>query len=553
MDTSTIAGDLWSETTNRSNADNALSGRLDAVDAATNTIAGNLSAELVARGAADNALSVRQDAVAIDTSAIAGSLATEITDRGTAVTNESNARISADSGLTSRLDTVAVDTTTLAGSLATEITDRGTAITNEANARIAADSALGGRLDTVAVDTSSLKEQVDVKISSALAPGSIFVGSDTGVAAAISISGDATVNSAGLLTVANFAISDAKINDVGADKITGFLTAEQGGTGYDYVTTDTVLYGTEDGIYEQTALTEYARILLGAIDGVGAAETLGLTIGTNVQAFNANLDDLSDGSLTGSLVGPGVLAENIAAGSLPNTVIVSSIAVGAINDPAQVASATISLDKLSQSGCGDNQIPKWNGSGWACAADNNADAALSARLDTVAADTSTLKNQLDTKAVLDANTFTGANSFSQQSASVPGVSISSGLTVLDGAISLNSGTSPINIGADAAAKMINIGTGNAASAIKLGSAGTYFTAIGTCAIASTALSTTPADYTCAGIPAAADLAVTCSGASAMSANATAVYCRATGAADQVSCNTSAANTTSMTWKCMWLQ
>lgn len=51
---------------------------------------------------------------------------------------------------------------------------------------------------------------------------------------------------------------------------------------------------------------------------------LGLAIGTNVQAYDADLDDLADGSLTGSKVGSGVPAANIAAGSLGGSVLASS-------------------------------------------------------------------------------------------------------------------------------------------------------------------------------------------------------------------------------------
>jgi len=36
---------------------------------------------------------------------------------------------------------------------------------------------------------------------------------------------------------------------------------------------------------------------------------------------------------------------------------------------ADIAPAAISLDKLDRSGCAENQIPKWNGSAWACAVD----------------------------------------------------------------------------------------------------------------------------------------------------------------------------------------
>lgn len=78
--------------------------------------------------------------------------------------------------------------------------------------------------------------------------------------------------------------------------------------------------------------------------------------------------------------------------------------------------------------------------------------------------------------------------------------------------------------------------------------------MGACTISSTTLSTTPANVTCAGVPASTGVAVTCSGAAAFStAVGDALYCRSTGTANQLSCNTVVANITAMTYACMWMQ
>jgi hypothetical protein len=58
----------------------------------------------------------------------------------------------------------------------------------------------------------------------------------------------------------------------------------------------------------------------GANNAAEARSNLGLVIGTDVQAFNANLTDLADGTLDGSKVGTGISAANVT-GTLPATVL----------------------------------------------------------------------------------------------------------------------------------------------------------------------------------------------------------------------------------------
>lgn len=87
-----------------------------------------------------------------------------------------------------------------------------------------------------------------------------------------------------------------------------------------------------------------------------------------------------------------------------------------------------------------------------------------------------------------------------------------------------------------------------------GSTAAVISKMGACTISSTTLSTTPATVTCAGVPASTGIAATCSGAAAFSTAAgDALYCRSTGTANQLSCNTVVANLTAMTYTCMWMQ
>lgn len=56
-----------------------------------------------------------------------------------------------------------------------------------------------------------------------------------------------------------------------------------------------------------------------ATTAADARTSLGLVIGTNVQAYDDDLDDLADGSLAGNKVGTGINATNITTGTLPVT------------------------------------------------------------------------------------------------------------------------------------------------------------------------------------------------------------------------------------------
>jgi hypothetical protein len=62
--------------------------------------------------------------------------------------------------------------------------------------------------------------------------------------------------------------------------------------------------------------TSYGLSLLSATNAAAAQSTLALVPGTNVQGWNTNLDDLADGSLTGSKIGTGINAGNITTGTL---------------------------------------------------------------------------------------------------------------------------------------------------------------------------------------------------------------------------------------------
>lgn len=110
-----------------------------------------------------------------------------------------------------------------------------------------------------------------------LSPDRIADGSITGAKLT-----DGTI---GTIDIQDAAVTNAKLaTGIDAAKLSGSVAVANGGTGATTVT--------------------------------GAQANLGLTIGTNVQAYDADLDDLADGSLTGSKVGTGINAGNITTGSL---------------------------------------------------------------------------------------------------------------------------------------------------------------------------------------------------------------------------------------------
>ena len=95
--------------------------------------------------------------------------------------------------------------------------------------------------------------------------------------------------------------TDIQAFDAGLSSIAGLTTSA-----------NRMIYTSNSDVYATTTLTAFARTLLDDSDNGTAQGTLGLVIGTDVQAQDADLDDLADdGSLSGSRVSPVFGAQTI--------------------------------------------------------------------------------------------------------------------------------------------------------------------------------------------------------------------------------------------------
>lgn len=215
----------------------------------------------------------------------------------------------------------------------------------------------------------------DAGVSSTLTSANIFVGNASNVAAGVALSGDATLSNTGALTIANNAITTAKIN---ANAVDATKLANNA------VTSAKILDGTiADADIANTTITVGKLAQSGATAGqilkwngtawAPAADDAGIS--STLTSANILVGNASNVATGVTMSGDATLSNTGAVTIANNAVTSAKILDGSIVD-SDIANATITAGKLAQSSATAGQVLKWNGTAWAPAADDGISSTL---------------------------------------------------------------------------------------------------------------------------------------------------------------------------------
>ncbi|MCX5785343.1 MAG: fibrinogen-like YCDxxxxGGGW domain-containing protein [Elusimicrobia bacterium] len=165
-----------------------------------------------------------------------------------------------------------------------------------------------------------------------------------------------------------FVSTDASAQTIAGDKtFTGALTMAQLRLSGNVIVSSETLPALGAGVRISTNV--YIVGFSSAAKYYGDGGGLYNVLASSVAANGVRPGSIAAGAITDADISPAAaiaISKLSATGVLGGSVVVSSIAAGAINTPAHISNAVITLAKLNQSGCTNNQVPKWNGSAWAC-------------------------------------------------------------------------------------------------------------------------------------------------------------------------------------------
>jgi hypothetical protein len=233
------------------------------------------------------------------------------------------------------------------------------------------------------IDSSGSGE--DATVSLAVKPGDGIVVDSNGVGVAVQSGGGLRVDPTGLALVDT--CSDGQVLKWVAVSSTwvcgvdnsggGSLTVRETDGSPSVSPTGLLEFGPATGSSDEFVVTDQggstSRVRLGTAVPLTTANSTITGGWTFSSALTASGGLSLGGNTYTNLAGTGL---SFAAGTLATTlgtaVDTSEIIDGTIT-AADIANGTVTFDKLGQNGCTTNQIPKWNGSAWACAADVDTD------------------------------------------------------------------------------------------------------------------------------------------------------------------------------------